>query len=90
MPRCTGCGRADTGAPSAKPCAPPCTQVGTSLWLCTLTTGIGFFAFVPTNFAGLSELGVIAGGGMLIALIASLSVLAGPFGAAANASFVCP
>ena len=44
------------------------------LGLCALTTGIGFVAFVPTAFAGVAELGVIAGGGMVIAWITTMSV----------------
>ena len=43
--------------------------------MCALTTGIGFYAFVPTDFVGLSELGLISGTGMFISLFASLTVL---------------
>ncbi len=50
-------------------------DVGGSLVLCALTTGIGFFAFVPTDFSGVSELGLISGTGMFISLVASLTVL---------------
>ncbi|MEN8260023.1 MAG: MMPL family transporter [Pseudomonadota bacterium] len=49
--------------------------VGTSLFLCTLTTAIGFFAFVPTAYAGVSELGIISGVGMFIGLIVTLTTL---------------
>jgi hopanoid biosynthesis associated RND transporter like protein HpnN len=49
--------------------------VAPSLFLCALTTAIGFFAFIPTDFKGVSELGVIAGGGMFIGLAVSLSLL---------------
>ena len=49
--------------------------VGRSLFLCALTTAIGFFAFIPTDFKGVSELGVISGGGIFIGLIVSLSLL---------------
>ena len=43
--------------------------------LCTFTTAIGFFAFVPTAYAGASELGIISGTGMFINLILNLTVL---------------
>lgn len=50
-------------------------ETGTSLVLCAFTTGAGFLAFVPTSFAGIAELGVIGAGGMLVNLVASLSLL---------------
>ena len=50
-------------------------DVGVSLVLCALTTCIGFLAFVPTDFVGVSELGVISSGGMLISLVTSLTLL---------------
>ncbi len=40
-----------------------------------LAIAAGFFAFLPTDYKGVSELGLIAGGGMIIALAASLTVL---------------
>ncbi len=49
--------------------------VGSSLFLCAITTAIGFLAFVPTDFLGVAELGVIAGFGMFIGLFASLTVI---------------
>ena len=51
------------------------TQVGNALILCTLTTAIGFYAFVPTAYVGASELGLIAGTGMFINLFANLTLL---------------
>jgi len=50
-------------------------DVGASLFLCALATAIGFFAFIPTDYAGVSELGVISGGGIFIGLLISLTVL---------------
>jgi len=50
-------------------------DVGSSLALCALTTSIGFYAFVPTEFAGVAELGLISGTGMFISLFANLTVL---------------
>jgi len=51
------------------------SDVGRALTLCALTTGIGFFAFVPTDFVGVSQLGLISGTGVFISLLATLSVL---------------
>ncbi|MGZ5030657.1 MAG: MMPL family transporter [Methylobacter sp.] len=50
-------------------------DVGSSLFLCALATAIGFFAFIPTDYAGVSELGIISGGGIFIGLIISLTIL---------------
>lgn len=50
-------------------------DVGTSLFVAASTTAVGFLAFVPTDFVGVAELGVIAGGGVMISLFASLTVL---------------
>lgn len=50
-------------------------DVGGSLLLCTVTTATGFYAFVPTAFAGISELGLIAGTGMIISLLLNISLL---------------
>jgi len=50
-------------------------KVGPSIMLCAVTTAVGFFSFVPTAYTGVSELGVIAGGGMFIALVVSVTVL---------------
>ncbi len=49
--------------------------VGFSLFLCALTTSLGFLAFIPTDYSGVSELGIISAGGMIIGLIISLTVL---------------
>jgi len=49
--------------------------LGSSLLLCALTTSIGFFAFIPTDYKGVSELGLISGGGMFVGLIVSLTLL---------------
>ena len=49
--------------------------VGFSLFLCAITTSMGFLAFIPTDYSGVSELGIISAGGMLIGLLISLTVL---------------
>ncbi|MFT5350882.1 MAG: hopanoid biosynthesis associated RND transporter like protein HpnN, partial [Gammaproteobacteria bacterium] len=50
-------------------------NVGSSLFLCASTTAIGFFAFMPTDYDGVAELGWISGGGMFISLIVTLTLL---------------
>lgn len=50
-------------------------DVGSSLVICAVTTAIGFYAFVPTDYAGVAELGWISGTGMFISLVANLTVL---------------
>ena len=50
-------------------------DTGASLVLCAVTTGLAFYAFVPTEFAGVSELGIISGTGMFVSLAATLTVL---------------
>ena len=49
--------------------------VGSSLVLCAATTAAGFYAFIPTTFSGVSELGLIAGTGVLFGLFASVTLL---------------
>jgi uncharacterized protein len=49
--------------------------VGNALLLCTITTAIGFYAFVPTAYAGASELGMISGTGMFINFFTNVTVL---------------
>jgi len=49
--------------------------VGGPLTLCAVTAAIGFFSFLPTDYRGVSELGLISGVGMFIALFANLTVL---------------
>jgi uncharacterized protein len=50
-------------------------HTGGRLALAALATAAGFLAFTPTVYKGLSELGLIAGMGMLIAFITSITVL---------------
>lgn len=49
--------------------------VGWSLTLAALSLLAGFFSFLPTSFTGVSELGLITGVGMIIAFVASLTLL---------------
>ena len=43
--------------------------------LCAVAAAIGFFSFLPTAYRGVSELGLIAGTGMFVALFANLTLL---------------
>ena len=48
-------------------------KAGAPLALAAAATAVGFFSFLPTNYKGLSELGMIAGCGMLIAFLCSIT-----------------
>src|SRR5208282_4249557 len=50
-------------------------RAGAPLTLAALATAAGFLSFLPTAYRGLSELGLIAGFGMLIAFISSITML---------------
>ncbi len=50
-------------------------SVGGALSLCATAAAIAFFSFLPTDYVGLAELGLIAGAGMFIALATNLTVL---------------
>ena len=50
-------------------------QVGGALTLCALSAAIAFYSFLPTDYLGLAELGLIAGTGMFIAFFANITVL---------------
>ena len=49
--------------------------VGCALLLSALCAALGFLSFLPTDYQGLAELGLIAGLGMAVAVVASLTVL---------------
>jgi len=49
-------------------------DTGVALTLCALTTGVGFLAFVPTEFRGVSDLGMAAAGGMVSILILTFTL----------------
>jgi len=50
-------------------------SIGPSLALAAGATAIGFFAFVPTDYIGVRELGWIAGAGMIIAIALNFTLL---------------
>jgi hopanoid biosynthesis associated RND transporter like protein HpnN len=49
--------------------------LGVGLRLCAVAAAIGFYSFLPTPYTGVSELGLIAGTGMLINLFFTLTLL---------------
>jgi len=63
------------GAPNDTAIIKTIKTIGVSIFLCAFTTSIGFFAFIPTDFVGVSELGIISGVGMFIGLVISLTLL---------------
>ena len=50
-------------------------QAGDQILVAALATAAGFLAFVPTDFSGVAELGLIAGFGMLIAFACTITFL---------------
>jgi hopanoid biosynthesis associated RND transporter like protein HpnN len=50
-------------------------KAGNPLSLAAAATAVGFFAFLPTSYRGLSELGLIAGCGMLVAFACSITLV---------------
>jgi uncharacterized protein len=50
-------------------------RVGGQILVAALATAAGFLAFVPTEFRGVAELGLIAGVGMLIAFLCTMTFL---------------
>ena len=50
-------------------------KAGVPLTLAAVATAVGFSSFVPTAYRGLSELGQIAGCGMIIAFLTSITLL---------------
>ncbi|MDI3260676.1 MAG: MMPL family transporter [Sinobacteraceae bacterium] len=50
-------------------------DVGGFMAVCAATTSLGFFAFIPTPFTGIGELGLISGAGMFVSLFVSLTLL---------------
>ncbi|MPV99448.1 MMPL family transporter [Bombella apis] len=50
-------------------------ESGGQIFVASLATAAGFLAFTPTNFVGVAQLGLIAGGGMVIAFICTLTLL---------------
>lgn len=62
-------------APAAEALRRTAVAVGPPLAIAAAATAVGFYAFIPTAFSGVSDLGWIAGTGMLLALLLNLSLL---------------
>jgi hypothetical protein len=62
------------GAPPAEAIHVSGGDAGAALTACTITNAIGFYAFIPTDYSGVAELGIISGTGMIISLIVTLTV----------------
>lgn len=50
-------------------------EVGPALALAAPTTALAFLAFVPTQFDGIAQLGIIAGAGVIIAFLISVTFM---------------
>jgi hopanoid biosynthesis associated RND transporter like protein HpnN len=50
-------------------------HAGAPLTLAAAATAAGFLSFLPTDYRGLSELGLIAGAGMIVAFLVSITLL---------------
>jgi hypothetical protein len=55
-------------------------DVGPGLFLAAITTSIAFFSFIPTDFDGIAQLGAIAGFGVLVALLVSVTFVPAALG----------
>jgi hopanoid biosynthesis associated RND transporter like protein HpnN len=51
------------------------TSVGTSLTVAAAATATCFFSFVPTDYLGLAQLGFVAGVGMIVTFLLSVTLL---------------
>jgi hypothetical protein len=71
--RAEGLGQAEALAAATK-------DVGGALVLACITTALGFLAFVPTDFEGIAQLGLIAGAGVAVALFVSLTFIPAALG----------
>jgi len=65
----------DRGVPLEGALKEAASGTGMAVGLAAVSAAIGFFAFVPTDYTGLSQLGLIAGVGMFLGLFATLTLL---------------
>jgi len=65
----------DRGTGHAEALAQAAWGAGGALTVCAFAAAIGFLSFLPTDYLGLAELGLISGGGMFIALFSNLTIL---------------
>ena len=54
-------------------------HIGAALALCAPTSAIAFFAFAPTQFVGMAQLGIISGVGVLVAFVTAITLLPAAF-----------
>ncbi len=66
---------AGAGASRAIPVVTAARDIGPALSLAAVTTILAFLAFTPTDFTGMAQLGVIAAGGIAIALAGTLTLV---------------
>lgn len=64
-----------TGEAGADAAVTAVRKTGPALALCTVTTALAFLAFTPTDFVGMAQLGIIAAGGLVIAFVASITLV---------------
>ena len=64
----------ESGLPPAEAMHVSGGDAGAALTACTITNAIGFYAFIPTDYRGVAELGIISGTGMIISLLVTLTV----------------
>ncbi|SEP09757.1 MMPL family transporter [Nitrosovibrio sp. Nv6] len=64
----------ENGAPPVEAMHVSGGDAGAALTACTITNAIGFYAFMPTDYSGVAELGLISGTGMIISLLVTLTV----------------
>ncbi len=50
-------------------------KIAAPLTLAAMSSAAGFLSFLPTDYVGVSQLGLVAGGGMVIALIVDFTLL---------------
>ncbi len=50
-------------------------HIGAALALCAPTSAIAFFAFAPTQFTGMTQLGIVSGFGVLVAFVVAVTLL---------------
>jgi hopanoid biosynthesis associated RND transporter like protein HpnN len=65
----------DNGLANAEALDAAARGVGTALFLAALCAAIAFLSFLPTDYLGLAQLGLISGAGMFIAVVANLTLL---------------
>lgn len=65
----------ENGMPTAQALTTAAGDVGPAIALGALTSTIGFLSFLPTDYRGFADLGVIAGGGMAMAFLAAFTII---------------